>query len=238
MIHLAIDVSFPSNYTYLILLLISDRWYHQEPWNKNARYMLILNYMQKAREERYPQHICIGLERLMDLALSDESRHYEKFQLLLCASEINLQRGNLIGCINHANNALKISVSDGYLFFAHLLLCRAYAAEHNRPRLLEEYTRCLNLKVDYHIGLICLKYIECWYGLDEANGNIIELKFEECSKDIQYSWNVWMAILKLVQGLIAVSNRDFVAAEDLFAQACSLNSYESCLYLCHGMSHP
>ncbi|KAI7733146.1 hypothetical protein M8C21_013299, partial [Ambrosia artemisiifolia] len=189
--------------------------------------------MQKAREERYPQHICTGLERLTGLALSDESHHYKKFQLLICASEISLQSGNLIGCINHAKNASKISVPDEYLFFAHLLLCRAYAAEDNRACLLEEYTRCLNLKTDYHIGLIGLKYIECRYGLEEANGNIIEKKFEECSKDIKYSWNAWMAILKLVQGLIAVWNRDFVGAEELLAQACSLNGYESCLFLCH-----
>ncbi|KAM0061737.1 putative tetratricopeptide-like helical domain superfamily [Helianthus debilis subsp. tardiflorus] len=215
-------------------LKLLQKWYHQEPWNKNARYLLILNYMQKAREERYPQHIHTGLERLTRLALSDESRHYERFQLLICASELNLQSGNVIGCINHATNASNISVSDAYLFFAHLLLCRAYAAEDNRPRLREEYARCLNLKTDYHISLIGLKYIECWYGLAEANDNIIELKFEECSKDVKYSWNVWMAILKLVQGLIAVWNRDFVGAEELFAQACSLNGYESCLFLCHG----
>ncbi|XP_076922571.1 tetratricopeptide repeat protein SKI3-like [Bidens hawaiensis] len=215
-------------------LKLLQRWYHQEPWNRNARYILILNYMQKACEERYPQHIRTGLERLTSLAISDESHDYRRFQLLICASEINLQSGNITGSINHAKNASKIPVPDGYLFFAHLLLCRAYAVENNRARLLEEYTRCLNLKTDYHIGLIGLKYIECYYGLEEANAGVIELKFEECSKDIKYSWNVWMAVLKLVQGLVAVRNRNFVGAEESFAQACSLNGSESCLFLCHG----
>ncbi|PWA55302.1 tetratricopeptide repeat (TPR)-like superfamily protein [Artemisia annua] len=214
-------------------LKLLQKWCHQEPWNQNARYLLILNYIQKAREERYPQHICTALERLTRVALSDESRHYQKFQLLLCASEISLQSGDHIGCINHAKNASKLSVPDGYLFFAHLLLCRAYAADDNRACLSEEYTRCLNLGTDHHIGLICLKYIESQYGL-ETNDNTIELKFEECSKDIKYSWNVWTAILKLVQGLIAVWNHDFIGAEELFAQACSLNDSESCLHLCHG----
>lgn len=214
-------------------LKLLQKWCHQEPWNKNARYLLILNYMQKAREERYPQHICTGLERLTGLALSDESRQYQKFQLLLCAAEINLQIGNQIGCINHAKNASKQSVPDAYLFFAHLSLCRAYAVEDNRACLNEEYTKCLNLRTDYHIGLICLKYIECLFGL-QTNGNAIELKYEECSKDIKYSWNVWTAILKLVQGLIAVWSRDLLGAEELFAEACSLNGSESCLFLCHG----
>ncbi|KAI3757028.1 hypothetical protein L6452_04561 [Arctium lappa] len=214
-------------------LKLLQKWCHQEPWNKNARYLLILNYFQKAHEERYPQHICSGLNRLIGSALSDESRQYQKFQLLLCASEISLQSGDHIGCINHAKNASKLSVLDGYLFFAHLLLCRAYAAENNRVLLHEEYLRCLDLRTDYHIGLICLKYIECQYRL-QTDGSIIELRFEECSKDIKYSWNVWMAILKLVQGLIAVWDGDFLGAEEFLAHACSLNDSESCLFLCHG----
>lgn len=217
-------------------LNLLQKYCHQEPWNKNARYLLILNYMQKAREERYPQHICMGIERLTNLALSDEPREYQKFQLLLCVSEISLQNRNHNDCISHAKNASKLSVPDKYLFFAHLLLCRAYGAEDDQARVCEEYTKCLDLRTDYHIGLICLKYIECQYGL-QTNGNIIELMFEECSRDIKYSWNVWMAILKLVQGLIAVWSRDFVGAEEMFAQACSLNDSESCLFLCHGMSH-
>lgn len=214
-------------------LKLLQKWYHQEPWNKNARYLLILNYIQKAREERYPQHICTGLERLTNLALSDESRHYQKFQLLLCASEICLQNGNQIDCINHAENASNLSVPDGYLFFAHLLLCRAYAAVDNRAHLHEEYRKCLDLKTDHHIGLICLKFIECQYEL-ETDGSMIDFMFEECSKDIKYSWNVWTAVLKLVQGLIAVWKRDLVGAEEMFAHACSLNGSESCLFLCHG----
>lgn len=211
-------------------LELLQKWCHQEPWNKNARYVLILNYFQKAREERYPQHIYSGLKRLIGSALSDESRQYHKFQLLLCASEISLQSGDHVGCINHAKNASKLSIPNGYLFFAHLLLCRAYAAENNCVLLREEYMRCLDLRTDYHIGLICLKYIECQYAL-QTDGSIIELRFDECSNDIKYSW---MAILKLVQGLIAVWDGDFLGAEEFFAHACSLNDSESCLFLCHG----
>ncbi|KVI07563.1 Tetratricopeptide-like helical, partial [Cynara cardunculus var. scolymus] len=202
-------------------LKLLQKWCHQEPWNKNARYLLILNYFQKAHEERYHQHICLGLKRLIGAALSDESRHYQKFQLLLCASEISLQSGDHIGCINHAKNASKLSVLDGYLFFAHLLLCRAYAAENNRVLLREEYMRCLDLRTDYHIGLICLKYIECQYEL-QTDESIIELRFEECSKDIKYSRNAWMAILKFVQGLIAVWDGNFLGAEEFFAHACAI----------------
>ncbi|XP_071710201.1 tetratricopeptide repeat protein SKI3 isoform X2 [Rutidosis leptorrhynchoides] len=214
-------------------LKLLQKWCHQEPWNKNARYLLILNYFQKAREERYPQNICTGLERLTILALSDESHDYQKFQLYLCASEIRLQTADQIGSANYAINASKLSVSDGHLFFAHLLLCRVYAAQDNHARLREEFMRCLNLRTGHHIGLIGLKYIECQYGL-QTDGDVIELMFEECSKDIKYSTNVWTAIWKLVQGLIAVWSNDFVAAEELFAHACSLNSSESCLFLCHG----
>ncbi|GJX42980.1 hypothetical protein Tco_0259656 [Tanacetum coccineum] len=72
---------------------------------------------------------------LTRVALSDEYHHYQKFQLLLCASEISLQSGDHIGYINHAKNASKLSVPDGYLFFVHLLLCRQYVADDNRAFL-------------------------------------------------------------------------------------------------------
>ncbi|GJX07270.1 hypothetical protein Tco_0195202 [Tanacetum coccineum] len=51
--------------------------------------------------------------------------------------------------------------------------------------------------------------------------------------DIKYSWNVWTSILKLVHGLIVVWNHDFLGAEELFAQACSLHDSENSLHLCH-----
>ncbi|GJX33560.1 hypothetical protein Tco_0243415 [Tanacetum coccineum] len=50
---------------------------------------------------------------------------------------------------------------------------------------------------------------------------------------IQYSWNIWTSISKLVHNLIVVWNHDFLGAEGLLAQACSLNDSEICLHLCH-----
>ncbi|XP_062095630.1 tetratricopeptide repeat protein SKI3-like [Humulus lupulus] len=71
----------------------------REPWNRGVRYLLILNLFQKARRERFPCNLCTMLERLISVALSNEcyseteAYQYEKFQLLLCASEISLQSG-------------------------------------------------------------------------------------------------------------------------------------------------
>ncbi|XP_058220446.1 tetratricopeptide repeat protein SKI3 isoform X2 [Rhododendron vialii] len=213
---------------------------HQEPWNHNALYLLILNYLQKACEERFPQHLCDILGRLIKVALSDQLRskkdmssQYQTFQLLLCSSEISLQGGNHIGCINHAKSASGFLLPNHYLFFAHLQLCRAYAAEDNLSNLHEEYTRCLELKTDCPIGWICLKLIKSQYEL-QADSNLLEMCFESCSKEIKNSENMWMAIFSLVQGLIAVWTNDFICAEELLAQACSLGGAESCLFLCHG----
>uniref|UniRef100_A0A5B7C540 Tetratricopeptide repeat protein SKI3 n=1 Tax=Davidia involucrata TaxID=16924 RepID=A0A5B7C540_DAVIN len=217
-----------------------QKWLRQEPWNHNARYLLILNYLQKAREERFPRYLCIVLERLIGVALSnqmyskkDMSCQYQKFQLLLCASEISLQGGDHIGCINHARKALGLLLPDGYLFFAHLLLCRAYAAEDNFVSLHEQYLRCLELKTNYHIGWICLKLIESQYKL-QNDSNLLELRFEECPKEIKNSWNMWMAVSSLVRGLNAIWTQDFLCAEEFLAQACSLAGAESSFFLCHG----
>lgn len=205
------------------------------------RYLLILNLLQKAREERFPQHLCTIIERLIFVALSNEtytrkdmSYQYQKFQLLLCASEVSLQGGNIIGCINHAKNASALLLPDRYLFFGHLLLCRAYAAQGNFMNLQEEYVRCLELKTDYYIGWICLKVMETQYEVP-SDMNVLELSLKECSKERKKSWDMWMAVFSWLMGLISIWNQDFLSAEEFLAQACSLAGAESCLFLCHGI---
>ncbi|XP_024020114.1 tetratricopeptide repeat protein SKI3 isoform X1 [Morus notabilis] len=212
----------------------------REPWNQSVRYLLILNLLQKAREERFPHNICIMLERLICVALSDEcysqidvSYQYQKFQLLLCASELSLQGGNQNGCVNHAKNASSITLPDGYLFFAHLLLCRAYASDGDLTNLQKEYIRCLELKTDCYVGWIYLKIIESQYGL-QNDLNLSELNFNGCLMEGKDPPNMWMAVFHLVQGLICVWKQDFLSAEDFLRRACSLASAESCLQLCHG----
>ncbi|KAG8386967.1 hypothetical protein BUALT_Bualt03G0203700 [Buddleja alternifolia] len=221
-------------------ILLLQKFLHQEPWNFNARYLLTVNCLQKARTERYPKHVCRVLERLTSVALSNQllssknvSRQYQNFLLLLCAAEVNLQQGNNSESLRYAKNALGSSVHNSYLFFAHLLLCRAYAAENDMISMSKEYKRCLELRTDSHIGWLCLKFIESRYGLQD-DSNVLPLSFEDCSKDIEVSWNMWTARFNMVQGLIAVWFGDFVAAEECFAQACSVADGESCFFLCHG----
>lgn len=209
-----------------------------EPWNHSIQCLLILNLLQRAREERFPHNLCIMLERLISVALSSElysmtDMSYQKFQLLLCASEISLQSGNKIGCINHARNASVLLLPDTYLFFSHLQLCRAHAAEGDIINLQKEYIKCLELKTDYHIGWMCLKFMESQYDV-QTDSNILELSFKESSKERNSSWSMWMAIFNLAWGLISMWNQDFLSAEEFLAQACSLAGSESCLFLCHG----
>ncbi|GFP89520.1 tetratricopeptide repeat protein 37 [Phtheirospermum japonicum] len=217
-----------------------QKFLHQEPWNFNARYLLTLNCLQKAREENFPQHVCGVVGRLTSVALSnqfysieDAWSQYQHFQLLLCAAEINLQQGNNSECFRLAKIALGSSVHNSSLFFAHLLLCRAYAAEGDIVSLSQEYRQCLELGTDSHIGWISLKLIESKYSL-QGDLTIIPLRFEDCSKYIELSWNMWMALFNMVQGLGAIWMGDLVAAEEFFVQACSVADGESCLFLCHG----
>lgn len=221
-------------------ILQLQKYLHQQPWNDNARYLLVLNYLQKARNERFPQHLCALLRRLICVALSnplflreDKSCEYKKFQLLLCASEVCLQCQNYISCIQHAKSASTLSLPGGYLFYAHLLLCRAFAAQDNFANLNREYMRCLELKTDYHVGWLCLKIIESQCKL-QTNANVLALCYEECSKEIKNTWNMWNALFNLVQGLVASKMKDLVAAEEFLSQACSLAGDQSCLLLCHG----
>lgn len=218
-----------------------QKWLHREPWNHNARYLLILNFLQKAREERFPRHLCTIIERLNFVAISnhlylkkDTCCQYQKFQLLLCASEISLQGGDHLGCVNHAENASTLLLPDCYLFFAHLQLCRAYVAKDDFKNLRKEYIKCLELKTDYCIGWLCLKFMDSHHEL-QNDLSISELNFKECSKERKSSCNKWMALFDLLQGLISVQNQDFLCAEEFLAQACSLSDTESCIFLCHGV---
>lgn len=145
-----------------------------------------------------------------------------------------MQGGNLTGCINHAKNASSIMLPDGYLFFAHLLLLRAYASEGNIVNLQKEYIRCLQLKTDLHIGWICLKLMESRYEV-QTDLDMLELSFRECPTELMNSRNMWGAIFSLVKGLICIWNQDIVSAEEFLAQACSLAGAECSLLLCHGM---
>ncbi|XP_073289735.1 tetratricopeptide repeat protein SKI3 isoform X1 [Primulina huaijiensis] len=222
------------------IIKLLQKFLHQEPWNFNARYLLTVNYLQKARESRFPPHICRVLARLTAVALSHQlclSKYmclqYQYFQLLLCSAELDLQQGNTGECIEHARSALGVSVDNSCLFFAHLLLCRAYAAENDIVSMSKEYRQCLELKTDFHIGWICLKFIESRYKLQNDLG-ISNLSFEDCFKDMELSWNMWMGIFNMVEGLSAIWFGDFVAAEEFLAQACDVAESEIFLFLCHG----
>ncbi|XP_019423132.1 PREDICTED: tetratricopeptide repeat protein SKI3 [Lupinus angustifolius] len=210
------------------------------PWNHDAQYLIVLSYLQRAREERFPHHLCVILKRLTHVALANELYsktemlyQYRHFQLLLCASEISLQCGDHITSISHAKKASELVLPDDYLFFAHLLLCRVYAMKGDHLNFKNEFVQCLELRTDCHIGWICLKLMECRYEL-QMSSNVIDLNFEECVQKGGNSLNMWMAVYNLVRGMISLQNRDLFSAEEFMGQACSLTGFESCLFLCHG----
>ncbi|KAK1259806.1 hypothetical protein QJS04_geneDACA001423 [Acorus gramineus] len=146
---------YPSSYQIRLLL--------QEPWNHKARYLLVLSVLQRAREEKFPHALCAVLKRLIDVTLSNEvylmnnpDFVYQKFQLLLCASEVSLHLGDFVGCVSHATEASELHLPD-IDFFAHLQLCRAYAAKKDMHKLRNECLMCLQRKTDYPIGAICME---------------------------------------------------------------------------------
>lgn len=194
------------------------------------RYLLILNLMQKAREQRFPRQLCSAIERLISVALSDEASEYQKFQLLLCASEMSLQKGDTAESIDHARKASSLSLPRSYLFLSHLQLCRVYASKGSTRDMQEEYKACLELKTDSNIGWICLKLMESQFDL-EADANLLEMMSPPSQN---HSWKEWMAVYSLALGLVSSGKKDFSSAEEFLAQACSLGDSESCLLLCHG----
>ena len=130
-----------------------QRWSHQEPWNATARYLLFLNIFQKAHEEKYPNHLCQVIKRLVSSSrrsfFFSKGVHicpYKEFQLLLCISEICLQSGDYSRSLKHAITASQLHVSHGMLFFAHLQLARCYASKRDLISLHSEYMKCFSVE--------------------------------------------------------------------------------------------
>lgn len=213
----------------------------QEPWNHSARYLLILNLLQKAREERFPKHLSVILNRLIRVALSNElyagtsnCYPYRKFHLLLSAAELYFQEGSQVECFNNATDASRLPLPNGYLFFAHLLLSRAYAVAGDLKSSRKEYERCLDLGTNFHIGWVCLKFMEVHYEMQIGKSKI-DLRFYECLKEREKSDVTWEAIFNLARGLISLWNHDFPSAESFLEQACSLMGSNSGMSLCFGV---
>ncbi|XP_020526306.1 tetratricopeptide repeat protein SKI3 isoform X1 [Amborella trichopoda] len=217
-----------------------QRWLHRYPWNRKARYFLILNLFQKAREERYPRHLCDNLGRQLTVALNDQGNHveiyssYQKFQLLLCASEISLQIGASSDSKAYATSALGIPVPNSVLFFGHLQLGRIHAASGNMAGLREECSQCLQLGTNFEIGWISLKMIGTRYKL-QISMDEIDAYFEACLKEKdENSQSMWRAIIALVDGQGFILDNDLDKAEQALAHACSIWDEDSCLHLVHG----
>lgn len=223
--------------------VVTCRWLRQEPWNHNARYLLTLNLLQKAREERYPRDLCVVIKRLVRVALSNElyldtstPLQYQKFQLLLSVAEINFQEGNGTDSISHATEASNLVLPKGYLFFAHLLLCRVYAVKRDMGKFERTFRECLDLGTHFHISWIALKLMQSVYEV-KIDSSAIALNFDGCLVRAENSHIMWIAVFNLIQGLIFLNNHDFVSAEECLAGACSLMGSESCFLLCRGISY-
>ncbi|KMT19386.1 hypothetical protein BVRB_1g013820 [Beta vulgaris subsp. vulgaris] len=221
------------------LLGLMQRWFRLEPWNHNARYLLVLNLLQTARQARYPQQLVNMLKRMTSEALASQLflknkfDRYKRFQLLLCSSELSLLGGDKSGCVSFARDASNLLLSDSYAFFAHLQLCRAHAAEDNHTSLNEEFTQCLKLRTDYPVGWISLKIIESRH-IPQNGSTSSDLGFRDSIKKIKESENLWLAIDSLFCGLISQQAQHLQRAEKLLAEACSSAATESCFFLCHG----
>ncbi|XP_021867566.2 tetratricopeptide repeat protein SKI3 [Spinacia oleracea] len=221
------------------LMRLMQRRFRLEPWNHNARYLLVLNLLQTTRQARYPQHLLDVLKRMTSAALTSQLflnntfERYKRFQLLLCSSELSLLDGDTSCCVSLARDASNLSLSDFYTFFAHLQLCRAHAVEDNHTRLDEEFTQCLKLRTDYPIGWISLKMIESRH--KPQNGSTpSDSGFRDSIKEMKGSESSWLAVYSLFCGLVSQWSQDFPRAEEFLAEACSLEATESCFFLCHG----
>lgn len=180
-----------------------------------------------------------ALKRMTNAALTSQLfventfERYKNFQLLLCSSELSLHGGDPPSSVSFARDASNLSLSNGYTFFAHLQLCRAYAAVGNHKNLSLEFTQCLNLRTDYPVGWMSLMIIESLHR-PQNTLRLSDNGFRDSIKENEESENSWLAVYSLFCGLVSLSAQDFLRAEEFLTEACSLKATESCIFLCHG----
>lgn len=201
----------------------------------------MLYFYQKGRYEKFPRHTCHTLKRLISNALSNEiyagisqALIYQKFQLLLCLSEICMQSGDYFDCVKHATNASTLLVSKSVLFFAHLQLCRSYAVVKDMQKLGAEYIKCLHLKTIYEIGWVSLSYLDYRYKLQENFGDI-DFTYEQFCLEKEGHTCMWTAVFYLALCQRYIWHFDFIHAEKALRHANSIDIADKCLLLCHGI---
>ncbi|XP_052134497.1 tetratricopeptide repeat protein SKI3 isoform X1 [Oryza glaberrima] len=217
-----------------------QRWVHLEPWNQDARRLLVLTLYQKAREEKYPKHICTILKRLILQVLSSGSNsqdnkvvQYGNYLLLLVASEVSLQSGDHGNCIAQATEALGVTSSCVDSFFAHLQLCRAYVIQGNLLNSRSEYMKCLQNRTDTEIGWVVLKQLASICSL-EGTPDEIEIHLRGCVERKGSNASKWTSLFYLACAQCSVWNEDFASAEKAIAQACAEGDPDSCVLFLNG----
>ncbi|PUZ40261.1 hypothetical protein GQ55_9G410100 [Panicum hallii var. hallii] len=218
-----------------------QRWVHREPWNQDARYLLVLAIFQKAREEKYPKHMCIILKRLIMQVLSNASNshenkvvQYEVFLLLLLSSEICLQSLDYENCIAQAIEALRRTASRCVdTFFAHFQLCRAYAVKGDLLNSRNEYMNCLKKHANTEMGWVMLKHLESACSLETCSDEIYK-NLRECIERNGSDLSKWTSLFNLVSAQCFIGDENFASAEEALAQACAEGDPDSCILFLNG----
>ena len=218
-----------------------SRWVHCEPWNQDARYLLVLAIFQKAREEKYPKHICVILKKLIMQVLSNisnphekEAMQYEVFLLLLLSSEVCLQSLDYENCIAQAKEALRTTPSSCVdTFFAHLQLCRAYAVQGDLSNSRNEYMKCLRNHTNTEIGWVMLKQLESACSL-EGSSDEIDINLCVCVKRNGSDSSKWASLFNLACAQCFLWDGNFESAEKALAQACTQVDPDSCILFLNG----
>ncbi|VAH17868.1 unnamed protein product [Triticum turgidum subsp. durum] len=220
-----------------------QRLVHQEPWNQDARYLLVLAIFQKAREEKYPKHICATLKRLVLQIMSSSSNSqehklilYEKYLLLLLSSEVSLQSDDYENGIAQVTDALRVAPPSVDTFFAHLQLCRAYVVQGDLSNSRKEYMKCLQNRTNTEVGWVMLKQLESLCSVNRGSDEI-EINLKECIERNGSNPSKWPSLFNLACAQCFMRDEDFASAEKALAQACAEKDADSCILFLNGAMH-
>ncbi|GAB4861704.1 hypothetical protein Ancab_036957 [Ancistrocladus abbreviatus] len=151
------------------------------------------------------------LKKALHMYLNSTSIRYINFVSGLLETILRLAFCLMIS-VSNTKDASKLLLLDGYMFFAHLQLCRVHPATDNYINSKEEYMRCLNLQTNYPVGWMCLKFIESRYDLQDEVNSFYE-GFRGDVNGSEGSQNMWMAVYNLLLGLIFAWAQDLVHVE-------------------------
>ncbi|KAL3701968.1 hypothetical protein R1sor_019990 [Riccia sorocarpa] len=213
-----------------------QRWAHTEPWNVEARYLLVLCLMQQARAESFPLHLCKAIYRTAVTTVSllrEENSHFHAVLTIIIAEvRIHLTDGTvstqLVGTVTELKKLSHLSP------LVAVQLARCAVSQKDYRSLQAELSRAGRL--------LSADDVQGWFAVLEMQHRFkmqeVDSSFKACKEAISRrpldEQQEWIGLLHVIRVKRFLQDKDFLSAQKAAEEALSFLANNPVLHLLHG----